>query len=152
MKTLYILQIYTRSSYSFSEMSALPGSTTKVYQGQSDTSGYCHIIHISVHFYSVYIKIQYCIFLRPQQELSNVRIFLSHLEGQLKNVLGVGWSTQDGHTNNILSEVYGAISVLDRVKETVMKISESVNADYYDGQYFSLCVLEIYTFVWHQQF
>lgn len=52
----------------------------------------------------------------------------SHLEGHSKNVFGVSWPTQDGHADNILSEVYGAISVLDRVKETAIRILETANA------------------------
>ncbi len=44
-------------------------------------------------------------------------IFLSYLECHSKNIFCVSWSTQDGHADNILSEVYGAISILDGVKE-----------------------------------
>lgn len=53
---------------------------------------------------------------------------LLYLESHSKNIFGVSWSTQDGHADNILSEVYGAISVLDRIKETAIKIPEMVNA------------------------
>lgn len=51
-----------------------------------------------------------------------------YLEGQSKNVFGVSWPTQDGHADNILSEVYGAISVLDRVKEAAIRTPETANA------------------------
>lgn len=49
---------------------------------------------------------------------------MSYLECHSKNIFCVSWSTQDGHADNILSEVYGAISVLDGVKETAIKTLE----------------------------
>lgn len=52
----------------------------------------------------------------------------SYQESHPKNVFGVSWPTQDGHTDNVLSEVYGAIAVLDRVKETAISILGTVNA------------------------
>lgn len=49
----------------------------------------------------------------------SVRIL--YLETHSEDVFRVGRSTQDGDTNNILPEVYGAVFVLDRVKETAGK-------------------------------
>ena len=43
--------------------------------------------------------------------------YCSYLESHSENFFGVGRPTQDGHADNILSEVYGAIAVLDKVTE-----------------------------------
>lgn len=52
----------------------------------------------------------------------------SNLESHSENILGVSWSTQDGHADDVLSEVYGAVSVLDRVEDTEINTLETVNA------------------------
>lgn len=65
----------------------------------------------------------------PSDEHRSGRRFLeSYLESHSENVLGVSWSTQDGHADDVLSEVYGAVSVLDRVEDTEINTLETVNA------------------------
>lgn len=46
----------------------------------------------------------------------------------MENFFGVSRPTQDGHADNILSEVYGAISILDMVTERAIRILGTVNA------------------------
>lgn len=78
---------------------------------------------------------------------NNARISRSYPESHSKNFFSVSWSTQDGHTNHILPEVYGAISILDRVKDTAINKFKCVNKQIIMTESISLCML-LHAFHW----
>lgn len=90
------------------------------------------------YYHTCILEIHHCLCLthkKIENSNSSVGNSQSYPESHSKNVFGVSWPTQDGHADNVLSEVYGAVSVLDRVNETQRHAYLRPTAAYCGGVY-----------------